>query len=124
MILFVEISKNDKNPNKINLKYLFACFVFQVNFIICQISALFLASLFRSVLHPSKVNSTVRHIVALIIGLVFGYFCFGPQAIHIAGLPAACYVVIRTQSPKVVQRYVKEMKHFLQVMRVRLLYSL
>ncbi|XP_061401273.1 lysophospholipid acyltransferase 6 [Musca vetustissima] len=77
-----------------------------VNFLICQISAIFLASLYRSALHPSKVSSNVRHIVALSIGLVFGYFCFGPQAIHIAGLPAACYVAIRTQSPKVVQRTV------------------
>lgn len=54
----------------------------------------------------------VRHIVALIIGLVFGYFCFGPQAIHIAALPAACYVVIRTQSPKVVQRYAYKTKRW------------
>lgn len=77
-----------------------------VNFLICQLSALFLASLFRSVLHPSKVSSAVRHTFALVIGLLFGYMCFGKHAIHIAGLPAACYIVIRTQSPAVVQRNV------------------
>ncbi|XP_030387969.1 lysophospholipid acyltransferase 1 isoform X2 [Scaptodrosophila lebanonensis] len=77
-----------------------------VNFLICQISALFLASLFRSLLHPSKVSSKVRHIFALSIGLTFGYFCFGQQAIHIAGLPAICYIVIRTQDPRIVQRTV------------------
>ncbi|XP_075169138.1 lysophospholipid acyltransferase 6 [Haematobia irritans] len=77
-----------------------------VNFLICQISALFLASLYRSVLHPSKVSSNARHVVALGVGLIFGYFCFGMQAIHIALLPAACYIAIRTQSPKFVQRTV------------------
>ncbi|ALC41198.1 oys [Drosophila busckii] len=77
-----------------------------VNFLICQISALFLASLFRSLLHPSKVSCGVRHTVALSLGLAFGYFIFGQQAIHIAGLPAICYIVIRTQHPRIVQRSV------------------
>ncbi|XP_055916013.1 lysophospholipid acyltransferase 6 [Eupeodes corollae] len=77
-----------------------------VNFILCQISALFLASLFRSVLHPSRVSSIVRHTFGLSIGLVFGYICFGQQAIHIAGLPSVCYLVIRTQNPAVVQKAV------------------
>ncbi|KAH8415893.1 hypothetical protein KR222_003076 [Zaprionus bogoriensis] len=77
-----------------------------VNFLICQISALFLASLFRSFLHPSKVSYEVRHTFALSLGLAFGYFCFGQQAIHIAGLPTICYVVIRTQDPRIVQRSV------------------
>jgi lysophospholipid acyltransferase 1/2 len=43
----------------------------------------------------------------LVIGLFFSYFCFGQQAIHIAGLPAACFIVIRTQSPHIVQRYIE-----------------
>ncbi|XP_017868066.1 PREDICTED: lysophospholipid acyltransferase 1 [Drosophila arizonae] len=77
-----------------------------VNFLVCQISALFLASLFRSWLHPSKVSYEVRHVFALSLGLAFGYFCFGQQAIHIAGLPAICFIVIRTQDPRIVQRSV------------------
>lgn len=77
-----------------------------INFILCQVTALFLASLFRTVLHPSRVSSIVRHTFGLSIGLVFGYICFGQQAIHIAGLPSVCYVVIRTQNPSVVQRAV------------------
>ncbi|XP_055853573.1 lysophospholipid acyltransferase 6 [Episyrphus balteatus] len=77
-----------------------------VNFILCQVAALFLASLFRSVLHPSRVSSIVRHTFGLSVGLVFGYICFGQQAIHIAGLPSVCYVVIRTQNPSVVQKAV------------------
>lgn len=78
----------------------------QVNFLFCQLSALLLASLFRSVLHPSKCSVTTRHSVALALGLVLGYFCFGSQAIHIACLPGICYLIIRTQSPMLVQRMV------------------
>lgn len=77
-----------------------------VNFLITQFLALILASVFRSYLHPSKVTASTRHAIGLVIGLFFGYFCFGQQAIHIAGLPAVCYVVIRTQSPQFVQRIV------------------
>lgn len=78
----------------------------QVNFLFCQIGALFLASLFRSVLHPSKCSVTVRHSFALVVGMALGYFCFGSQAIHIAGLPALCFIIIRTQNPAIVQRIV------------------
>ncbi|CAD7077188.1 unnamed protein product [Hermetia illucens] len=77
-----------------------------VNFLIAQILALFLASIFRSFLHPSKVSAELRHIFGLSLGLFFGYFCFGQQAIHIAGLPAICYIVIRTLNPRIVQRAV------------------
>ncbi|BFG05930.1 lysophospholipid acyltransferase 1 [Drosophila madeirensis] len=96
-----------------------------VNFLICQISALFLASLFRSLLHPSKVSSKLRHTFALSMGLAFGYFCFGQQAIHIAGLPAICYIVIRTQDPRIVQRAVLlvAMSYLLCVHLMRQLYD-
>ncbi|XP_068145098.1 lysophospholipid acyltransferase 6 [Drosophila tropicalis] len=96
-----------------------------VNFLICQISALFLASLFRSLLHPSKVSSEVRHVFALSLGLTFGYFCFGQQAIHIAGLPAICYIVIRTQDPRIVQRSVMlvAMSYLLCIHLMRQLYD-
>uniref|UniRef100_A0A0K8TMH1 Putative conserved plasma membrane protein n=1 Tax=Tabanus bromius TaxID=304241 RepID=A0A0K8TMH1_TABBR len=77
-----------------------------VNFLLTQVTALFLASLFRSFLHPSKVTAEVRHTFGLIGGLVFGYFCFGQQAIHIAILPTLCYLVIRTHNPQIVQRSV------------------
>ncbi|XP_049291500.1 lysophospholipid acyltransferase 6 [Anopheles funestus] len=77
-----------------------------INFLITQFLALILASAFRSNLHPSKVSASTRHAIGLVIGLFFGYFCFGHQAIHIAGLPAVCYVVIRTQNPQIVQRLV------------------
>jgi hypothetical protein len=79
-------------------------FYFQTNFLITQGLALFLASFFRSYLHPSKVSASARHAFGLLIGLFFGYFCFGHQAIHIAGLPAVCYIVMLTQNPLFVQR--------------------
>lgn len=77
---------------------------FQINFLVCQILALFFASFFRSYLHTSKVTTNIRHAFGLTMGLIFGYFCFGQQAIHIAGLPAVCYIIIRTQNPQIVQR--------------------
>lgn len=96
-----------------------------VNFLFCQILALFLASLYRSILHPSKVSPAVRHAFALTVGLAFGYFCFGKQAIHIAALPAVCYIVIRTQSPAVVQRsvFLVAMTYLLCVHLVRQIYD-
>lgn len=42
----------------------------------------------------------------LVLGLFFGYFCFGMQAIHLGGLPALCYIVMRTQDPHSMQRMV------------------
>lgn len=83
--------------------FAFNC-VFQINFLVCQILALFFASFFRSYLHTSKVTTNIRHAFGLTLGLYFGYFCFGQQAIHIAGLPAVCYIIIRTQNPQIVQR--------------------
>lgn len=77
---------------------------FQMNFLVCQILALFFASFFRSYLHTSKVTTNIRHAFGLTLGLYFGYFCFGQQAIHIVGLPAVCYIIIRTQNPQIVQR--------------------
>lgn len=79
-------------------------FQFQINFLVCQILALLFASFFRSYLHPTKVSTNIRHAFGLSLGLYFGYFCFGQQAIHIAGLPTVCYMVIRTQNPQIVQR--------------------
>lgn len=75
----------------------------QVNFLLTQFLALALAPLFRGRLHPKRVGAATRHGVALALGLFFGYFCFGAQAIHLAGLPAVCYVVIRIMDPKIMQ---------------------
>jgi hypothetical protein len=110
MVSTLDFESSDPSSN-LGRTLLFAIFYFnwfylffQTNFLITQGLALFLASLFRSYLHPSKVSASVRHAFGLVIGLYFGYFCFGQQAVHIAGLPAACYIVIRTQNPQIVQR--------------------
>ncbi|XP_006618896.1 lysophospholipid acyltransferase 2 [Apis dorsata] len=78
----------------------------QVNFLLSQITALILAGILRTFLSPVTVTATTRHVFGLIIGLMLGYFCFGRQAIHLAGLPAICYVVMRTQNPHNMQRVV------------------
>ncbi|KAG5880127.1 hypothetical protein JTB14_037359 [Gonioctena quinquepunctata] len=70
----------------------------QFNFIMSQLVALGLATLYRTVLHPSRTSTAVRHAFGLVFGLLIGYFCFGFQAVHLAGLPAVCYVVIITQN--------------------------
>lgn len=86
------------------LDFFLFSFILQINFLVCQILALFFASFFRSYLHTSKVTTNIRHAFGLTLGLYFGYFCFGQQAIHIVGLPAVCYIIIRTQNPQIMQR--------------------
>lgn len=78
----------------------------QVNFVVTQCTALVLAGLLRSFLSPIAATPAARHVYGLTIGLALGYFCFGRQAIHLAGLPALCYIAIRTQNPYKVQRVV------------------
>lgn len=78
----------------------------QVNFVLTQFTALGFAGLLRSSLNPSVVSPATRHAFGLVIGLFLGYFCFGNQAIHLAGLPAICYVAMRTQDPRVMQKHV------------------
>jgi len=68
--------------------------------------SLVLASILRVHLHPSKVSADIRHIYCIAFGLIFAYFCFGVQSIHISILPTVCYIVVRTQHPRNVQKYV------------------
>ncbi|XP_031836461.1 lysophospholipid acyltransferase 6 isoform X2 [Nomia melanderi] len=63
-----------------------------------------LAGIMRKYLNPTAVTAATRHVFALIIGLGLGYFSFGRQTIHIAGLPALCYVIMRTINPRNIQR--------------------
>ncbi|CAG9772987.1 unnamed protein product [Ceutorhynchus assimilis] len=73
----------------------------QLNFIVSQLVALGLAGLYRTVLGPAKVSPKVRHIFGLLFGIWMSYFCFGYQALHLAGLPAVCYLVLLTQKPSI-----------------------
>ncbi|XP_060527652.1 lysophospholipid acyltransferase 6 [Cylas formicarius] len=74
----------------------------QLNFVAAQFFALGLAALYRTVFRPEKVSPSIRHAFGLLFGLWMGYFCFGYHAVHLAGLPAVCYLVILTQNPQVV----------------------
>ncbi|XP_017764024.1 PREDICTED: membrane-bound O-acyltransferase domain-containing protein 2 isoform X1 [Eufriesea mexicana] len=78
----------------------------QVNFLLTQFTALILAGFLRTFLSPATVTPATRHVFGLVIGLMLGYFCFGRQAIHLAGLPALCYIAMRTQNPRNIQRVV------------------
>ncbi|XP_057656266.1 lysophospholipid acyltransferase 6 [Diorhabda carinulata] len=73
----------------------------QLNFIISQFGALILSTLYRTALHPSKTRTEIRHVFGLGVGIIMGYFCFGYQAIHLAGLPGICYMIMTTQNPRV-----------------------
>ncbi|XP_066147314.1 lysophospholipid acyltransferase 6 isoform X1 [Euwallacea fornicatus] len=73
----------------------------QLNFVVSQLVALVIASLYRTAFQPAKVSPKVRHGFGLIFGMWMSYFCFGYQALHLAGLPAVCYVVLLTQSPNI-----------------------
>lgn len=73
-----------------------------INLLVCQMLALFVASLFRSYLHKTKVTTSIRYAVSLAFGLCMAYFCYGIPTIHIIGLPSICYIIIRTQNPEIV----------------------
>ncbi|XP_057340051.1 lysophospholipid acyltransferase 6 isoform X1 [Microplitis mediator] len=78
----------------------------QTNFVLSQFTALFFAGILRVFLKPGNVRPATRHLFGLVIGLLLGYFCFGKQAAHLAGLPALCFIAMRTQDPRCVQRVV------------------
>ncbi|XP_014471117.1 PREDICTED: lysophospholipid acyltransferase 2 [Dinoponera quadriceps] len=78
----------------------------QVNFVLTQFTALILAGLLRTSLSSIATTPAARHVYGLTIGLALGYFCFGRQAIHLTGLPALCYIAMRTQNPRNMQRVV------------------
>lgn len=48
-----------------------------MNFLACQLFALFAAFWFRLYLSPSHANPLVRHAVATLLGIAFLIFCFG-----------------------------------------------
>ncbi|KAK2580167.1 hypothetical protein KPH14_012438 [Odynerus spinipes] len=85
---------------------MFLLYMRGVNFLITQFTALTLAGVLRSSLSHRAVTPATRHAFGLTIGLMLGYFCFGRQAVHLAGLPALCYIVMRTQNPRYMQKAV------------------
>ncbi|XP_003701761.2 lysophospholipid acyltransferase 6 isoform X2 [Megachile rotundata] len=78
----------------------------QVNFLVTQFTALILAGVLRNFLSPDRVSPTTRHVFGLVNGLLLGYFCFGRQVIHLAGLSTLSYIVMYTQNPRNMQSFV------------------
>uniref|UniRef100_A0A8C2ULX4 Membrane bound O-acyltransferase domain containing 1 n=2 Tax=Chinchilla lanigera TaxID=34839 RepID=A0A8C2ULX4_CHILA len=77
----------------------------QVNFVACQLFALFAAFWFRIYLHPGKTSSEVRHAFATILGIYFVIFCFGWYSIHLFVLVLMCYGILVTASVSNIHRY-------------------
>uniref|UniRef100_A0A1E1X484 Putative conserved plasma membrane protein n=1 Tax=Amblyomma aureolatum TaxID=187763 RepID=A0A1E1X484_9ACAR len=70
------------------------------NFLFCQIAFLLFSFPYRLLLHPSRVSPTARHAVALSVGLVFGFFCFGYQILHLVVQATLVYITILFASPE------------------------
>nr|XP_021521040.1 lysophospholipid acyltransferase 1 [Aotus nancymaae] len=77
----------------------------QVNFVACQLVALFAAFWFRIYLRPGKTSSDVRHAVATIFGIYFVIFCFGWYSVHLFVLVLLCYAIMVTASVSNIHRY-------------------
>ncbi|XP_064219099.1 lysophospholipid acyltransferase 1 isoform X2 [Aotus nancymaae] len=76
-----------------------------VNFVACQLVALFAAFWFRIYLRPGKTSSDVRHAVATIFGIYFVIFCFGWYSVHLFVLVLLCYAIMVTASVSNIHRY-------------------
>ncbi|XP_021792721.2 lysophospholipid acyltransferase 1 isoform X4 [Papio anubis] len=77
----------------------------QVNFVVCQLVALFAAFWFRIYLRPGTTSSDVRHAVATIFGIYFVIFCFGWYSVHLFVLVLMCYAIMVTASVSNIHRY-------------------
>ena len=78
----------------------------QLNFLACQLTALLLSYPYRRLLHPAIVGPEIRHAVSTILGLLFAYFCFGYQVVHLFFLSTVSYVCMRAFAPSVSNRVV------------------
>ncbi|XP_042841553.1 lysophospholipid acyltransferase 1 isoform X5 [Panthera tigris] len=76
-----------------------------VNFVACQLFALFAAFWFRIYLSPGKTSPDVRHAFATIFGIYFVIFCFGWYSVHLFVLVLMCYGIMVTASVSSIHRY-------------------
>ncbi|OWK13496.1 hypothetical protein Celaphus_00014589 [Cervus elaphus hippelaphus] len=77
----------------------------RVNFVACQLFALFAAFWFRLYLSPGKTSPDVRHAFATIFGIYFVIFCFGWYSVHLFVLVLMCYGIMVTASISNIHRY-------------------
>ncbi|XP_061178274.1 lysophospholipid acyltransferase 2-like [Saccostrea echinata] len=66
----------------------------QINFLVCQISALFLGYYFRKNWSPKQISLVNRHALELVVGFILTAFCFGYQVIHVVLMGWLCYALI------------------------------
>lgn len=78
----------------------------QVNFLVCQFTALAFAILYRKAFCPQAISTEIRHVVALAIGIGLGYFCFGYQISHLVLQATLSYIIMNTVSPHIMHRLV------------------
>lgn len=78
----------------------------QVNFLVCQFTALVFAVLYRKLFSPQNVSAEIRHVVALVVGIGLGYFCFGYQISHLIVQATLSYIIMNTVSPQIMHRVV------------------
>uniref|UniRef100_G3T1N1 Membrane bound O-acyltransferase domain containing 1 n=1 Tax=Loxodonta africana TaxID=9785 RepID=G3T1N1_LOXAF len=87
------------------LNQLFLIWKDAVNFVVCQLFALFAAFWFRLYLKPTKTSPDVRHAFATIFGVYFVIFCFGWYSIHLFVLVLMGYGIMVTASISNIHRY-------------------
>lgn len=66
----------------------------QINFLVCQLTALFLGFYFRKNWSPQKISVVHRHALEMAVGFLLTFFCFGYQVIHVVLMGWLCYALI------------------------------
>ncbi|XP_048780362.2 lysophospholipid acyltransferase 2-like [Ostrea edulis] len=65
----------------------------QINFLVCQLLALFLGYYFRTIWSPKQIDVVYRHALELVMGFILTFFCFGYQVIHVVLMGWLCYAL-------------------------------
>ncbi|XP_077978563.1 membrane-bound glycerophospholipid O-acyltransferase 2-like [Glandiceps talaboti] len=78
----------------------------QANFLFFQASSLVLAIFYRTVLHPHRVSRTSRHVVATVIGLYIGFYCYSWSMFHLLLQSTIAYVLMKILNPRVMPKIV------------------
>ncbi|XP_070565283.1 lysophospholipid acyltransferase 2-like [Ptychodera flava] len=78
----------------------------RATFVIFQLCALPLAVLFRLVLHPRRVSSTIRHVFVTLIGFYMAVQLYSWSVVHLLVLSSTVYIMITVLQPSVFHYYV------------------
>ncbi|XP_077978158.1 membrane-bound glycerophospholipid O-acyltransferase 2-like [Glandiceps talaboti] len=72
----------------------------EVQFLVFQVISLLTAILYRTLLHPTKVNATTRHVVATMLGLYIGFYNFKWSNFHLLLQTTVAYVLMKFTNPR------------------------